>query len=142
MIKRYSDFINEGLTVGELPSIDWLNLLCEDLIEDLNVVILTDRLCDDVGRLVSATDGRYIINNEVFGCTEIHFQNKNDNFRTLDEMGNSNLEIEKLYTTKLSINRLRKKIESESYKVIVDDQSLSKNGGYSRLVIYPINTIK
>ena len=57
-------------------------------------------------------------------------------------MGNSNLDIEKLYTTKLAINRLRKKIETESYKVIVEDQSLSQKGGYSRLIIYPINTIK
>lgn len=142
MIKRYSDFINEGLTVGELPDTDWLNLLCEDSIDDLNIVILTDRLCNDTGGLVHELDARYILDNEVFACTEIHFQNKNNNFRTLDEMGNSNLDIEKLYTTKLAINRLRKKIETESYKVIVEDQSLSQKGGYSRLIIYPINTIK
>ena len=133
MIKRYYDFINEGLIFGQLPNIDWLNILCEDLDDDLNIVILEDRLCDDVGGLVNATDVRYITNNQVFACTEIHIQN------------NNGLQFKKLYNTRLLINKIQKKIELESYKVIQNDAAdtfFSKKGGYIRLVIYPINTIK
>ena len=133
MIKRYYDFINEGLIFGQLPNIDWLDILCEDLDDDLNIVILEDRLCDDVGGLVNATDVRYITNNQVFACTEIHIQN------------NNGLQFKKLYNTRLLINKIQKKIELESYKVIQNDAAdtfFSKKGGYIRLVIYPINTIK
>lgn len=126
MIKRYSDFINEGLTVGELPDIDWLNILCEHLNDNLiNIVILTDRLCDDVGRLVSATDGRYIINNEVFACTEIHFQNNN-----------RNLSFEEVNDYKSSISRIQKKIELESYKVIGIGPFLKPSKGHSAFTYF------
>jgi len=132
MVKRYFEFIKEstdykgGIVQGELPTDEWLNILCESLNNELHVTILDNRLNDIGGRLVHETDANYILNNKVYLCKEISIS-FNEAYSRESNKIKPLLELDKI-----DIYKLEKKIQAEEYKT-----RLVFSFGGARLVIYP-----